>query len=311
MNFVGITQYHFSQKFKLVPVLAFTLIGIIISIIAGAIYMVSSYYVSLMPLNIVILFAMIYGLSKICKWVRQSSNCRNYRVNITITILLCLVAYYSNLVTFETLFFYKWSEWGELFKSPTDVYSILLNDIIPNRMIKISRYTNSSIIRISGIWLVIFYIIEFFAFCLPVLSVEKEYHFCDECRTWHQHHIFIAIVDEKISTAIKQSPSGKYANILANVEFYENNAEFQTKKKELFSRFPSDIDSVDILIFHYYLCPKCQKNGVLTIVCQRCVRNEQGELHVKEYSYDNHLVDNIYLDTSTEQFFTDLKNKIK
>ena len=287
-------HYQFSNKFNLGSTIVLTLLGIFVAIILGVVYAIISRFSPLILIDIGLLVGMCYLIIMLQSNLSQLAKIRNVKINILMTFLICLFAYYSNLVTFEVLLFDTnyLSNWISLFLSPIDTITILIDDIIPYREITITKGSSSKG-SISGMLLAGVYLVEFLVFFYPILTVLFiEDAFCEDCQTWYKKYFFYSLSNEELEDNINNSRVGSYANALANVDFHKDTKDIVTTTGE----------SVSLLNYEYCQCPKCQQKSVLTITKKMLKHTDKGP-QVEGVS-DGILVNQAYIDQQTEQLFS-------
>lgn len=287
-------HYQFSNKFNLGSTIVLTLLGIFVAIILGVVYAIISRFSPLILIDIGLLVGMCYLIIMLQSNLSQLAKIRNVKINILMTFLICLFAYYSNLVTFEVLLFDTnyLSNWISLFLSPIDTITILIDDIIPYREITITKGSSSKG-SISGMLLAGVYLVEFLVFFYPILTVLFiEDAFCEDCQTWYKKYFFYSLSNEELEDNINNSRVGSYANALANVDFHKDTKDILTTTGE----------SVSLLNYEYCQCPKCQQKSVLTITKQMLKHTDKGP-QVEGVS-DGILVNQAYIDQQTDQLFS-------
>ena len=287
-------HYQFSNKFNLGSTIVLTLLGIFVAIILGVVYAIISRFSPLILIDIGLLVGMCYLIIMLQSNLSQLAKIRNVKINILMTFLICLFAYYSNLVTFEVLLFdtnYV-SNWISLFLSPIDTITILIDDIIPYREITITKGSSSKG-SISGMLLAGVYLVEFLVFFYPILTVLFiEDAFCEDCQTWYKKYFFYSLSNEELEDNINNSRVGSYANALANVDFHKDTKDIVTTTGE----------SVSLLNYEYCQCPKCQQKSVLTITKKMLKHTDKGP-QVEGVS-DGILVNQAYIDQQTDHLFS-------
>ena len=286
-------HYQFSNKFNLGSTIVLTLLGIFVAIILGVVYAIISRFSPLILIDIGLLVGMCYLIIMLQSNLSQLAKIRNVKINILMTFLICLFAYYSNLVTFEVLLFDTnyLSNWISLFLSPIDTITILIDDIIPYREITITKGSSSKG-SISGMLLAGVYLVEFLVFFYPILTVLFiEDAFCEDCQTWYKKYFFYSLSNEELEDNINNSRVGSYANALANVDFHKDTKDIVTTTGE----------SVSLLNYEYCQCPKCQQKSVLTITKKMLKHTDKGP-QVEGVS-DGILVNQAYIDQQTDHLF--------
>ncbi|QYN44615.1 hypothetical protein GYM75_07100 [Gilliamella sp. ESL0441] len=287
-------HYQFSNKFNLGSTIVLTLLGIFVAIILGVVYAIISRFSPLILIDIGLLVGMCYLIIMLQSNLSQLAKIRNVKINILMTFLICLFAYYSNLVTFEVLLFDTnyLSNWISLFLSPIDTITILIDDIIPYREITITKGSSSKG-SISGMLLAGVYLVEFLVFFYPILTVLFiEDAFCEDCQTWYKKYFFYSLSNEELEDNINNSRVGSYANALANVDFHKDTKDIVTTTGE----------SVSLLNYEYCQCPKCQQKSVLTITKKMLKHTDKGP-QVEGVS-DGILVNQAYIDQQTDHLFS-------
>lgn len=288
-------HYQFSNKFNLGSTIVLTLLGIFVAILLGVVYAIISHFSPLILIDIGLIVGMCYVIIMLQSNLSQLAKIRNVKINILMTFLICLFAYYSNLVTFEVLLFdtHYLSNWISLFLSPIDTITLLIDDIIPYREITITKGSSSKG-SISGMLLAGVYLIEFLVFFYPILTaLFIEDAFCEDCQTWYKKYFFHSLSSEELENNINNSRVGNYADALANVELQKDIRDLLVKKTD---------DKMSMLNYEYCQCPKCQQKSILTITKKMLKQTDKGP--EVEGVNDGILVNQAYLDHQTDQLFS-------
>lgn len=286
--------YQFSNKFNLGSTILLTLIGIFVAIILGVVYAIISHFSPLILIDIGLLVGMYSLIVVLQTHLSQIAKIRNVKINILMTFLICLFAYYSNLVTFEVLLFDTnyLSNWISLFLSPIDTITILINEIIPYREITITKGSSEG--SISGLGLAGVYLVEFIGFLCPILAaLSIEDAFCEDCQTWYKKYFFYSLSNEELENNINSSRVGSYADALANVELQKDIRDLLVQKTD---------DQMPMLNYEYCQCPKCQHKSILTITKKMLKQTKKGP-EVEDVS-DGILVNQAFIDNQTDQLFS-------
>lgn len=294
----SLNHYQFSQKFNLALTIVLTFIGIIAAIVLGIIYSIISSYSPLIIIDAGIVIGMAYILTFISGKFTKLAKIRNVKVNFLMTFFLCLFAYYSSIVTFETIILGMDYFNSSLFFSPWKVVDIMMNDIIPYREITITKGKMSRG-QISGIFLIILYLIEMAIFFIPAFfALCINDYFCENCQTWYSKSTLSSFSDSTLESQILNNQQGNYADVLSNIVFYKN-------EDDLINNVDRNIEQQDALFYFYCQCPKCHQKSILTIEKKQLKKGDKG-FEVKD-APDPILVDAIFIDNKTEALFESQK----
>lgn len=302
MNFAA-KQYQFSQKYQIGTTLMFIIVGIIVGIIIGIAYSVISSYSPFIIIDIGLILGLVFVLIKINTFFCKKAKSRNAKVNMLLAFITALSAYYSSIVTFEIILLGLTPyEWLELFFSPHYVIDIMVNSIIPYREITITK--SASKIEISGIVLILLYVVEFVLFIVPsVVSARKmEDYYCEDCQSWYKEFKFFSFSDDKLISNIGNTSVGNYADALSGVKFYKHILEIIQQID------PKSDEEVGVLQFQYCQCPNCHKNSILSIIPMKQKKEKKKIFFVDDSSLI--LVKDTYIDNRTDQFFSSLKESL-
>lgn len=302
MNFVA-KQYQFSQKYQIGTTLMFVIVGIIVGIVIGIAYSVISSYSPIIIIDIGLILGLVFVLIKINTFFCKKAKSRNAKVNMLLAFITAFFAYYSNIVTFESILLgLSPYTWLELFLSPHDVIDIMVNGVIPNREITITK--GSSKIEISGIFLILLYVVEFVLFIIPsVVSARKiEDYYCEDCQSWYNKFKFFSFSDDKLISNISNSSVGNYADALSGVKFYKEILEIIQQID------PKSDEEVGVLQFQYCQCPNCHKNSILSIIPMKQKKEKKKIIFEDDPSLI--LVKDTYIDNQTDQLFSSLKDSL-
>lgn len=289
-----ISHYQSSQKFNSVLTLVFFLVGIIAAIILGIIYSVISYYSPIILLNIVLVVGLGLALVVITTQFAKLAKVRNTLVKFVMGFFFCLFAYYSSVCAFEiSLLSGNPLDYVELFLSPFAVCDIMFIFILPNREIAITKGSTTS--NISGFVLVILYFIEFLLFfCPSIVALKIDDYYCEDCQVWYQKYRFFSSSTQNLESNITNNVTGSYADVLSQLTFFST-------KKGFASQVDQSADSLDILVYHYCQCPKCQQKSILSIhknLLEKGKKGQEFKLFRKGI-----LVENAYIDNKTDALF--------
>ena len=289
-----VSHYQSSQKFNLVLTLGFFLVGIIAAIILGIIYSVISYYSPIMLLNIVLVVGLGLALAVITTQFAKLAKVRNTLVKFVMGFFFCLFAYYSSVCAFEiSLLSGNPLDYVELFLSPFAVCDIMFNVILSNREIAITKGSTTS--NISGFVLAILYFIEFLLFFCPlIVALKIDDYYCEDCQVWYQKYRFFSSSIQNLESNITNNVTSSYADVLSQLTFFST-------KKGFASQVDQSADSLDILVYHYCQCPKCQQKSILSIYKNLLEKGKKGQ----EFKLFRKgiLVENAYIDNKTDALF--------
>lgn len=296
MNFTTM-QYQFSQKYQLGTTIIFTFIGIILGVILGILYSVISSVSPMIIIDICLLFVLILVLTKINEISCKLAKIRNAKVNMLMAFIISLFTYYSSIVTFEIILFdLSPYAWLELFISPTSVVDMMVNLIIPYREITI--YKRSAQAEISGIFLVLLYIIEFLFFIVPPIFKARKIkdYYCEDCQSWYKKLIFLSFSDDKLISNISNSSTGDYAVALSQVKFYR-------EIKEIIKQLdPKSNEDVGVLQYQYCQCSNCRNNSILNVIKMKKKKEKKGITY--QLDSKSTLVKDTYINSRTDQVFS-------
>ena len=289
-----VSHYQSSQKFNSVLTLVFFLVGIIAAIILGIIYSVISYYSPIILFNIVLVVGLVLALAVITTQFAKLAKVRNTLVKFVMGFFFCLFAYYSSVCAFEiSLLSGNPLDYVELFLSPFAVCDIMFNVILSNREIAITKGSTTS--NISGFVLAILYFIEFLLFFCPlIVALKIDDYYCEDCQVWYQKYRFFSSSTQNLESNITNNVTGSYADVLSQLTFF-------SAKKGFASQVDQSADSLDILVYHYSQCPKCQQKSILSIhknLLEKGKKGQQFKLFRKGI-----LVENAYIDNKTDALF--------
>lgn len=300
------TPYYIaSNKFQLSATIITTIVGIIAAVLIGIIYAIISYFSPIIVIDGLLLFGAFFVISTFSKQLTQKAKSRNRIINMIMTLLIGLSAYYASLVTFITLLFddsYQNMPLAllDLYMQPGTIYDMLVNYIIPNREITISNSGRSSSgLAISGIFLMACYGLELFAFLTPALFSTKVDFFCESCQKWYKQYNFTSF-DHGLDEKIAQSSAGDYSEELKDIELYQ-------QYQQMIPAIKPDTQRVNILVYQYCICPSCQKNSLLNIKRFELQKNKKAKKNKVAFDLkartNKELVDAVYLDAKTDAFF--------
>lgn len=305
-------HYISSNKFQLPATIIYTLIGVVAAIFIGIIYAVISYFSPIIVIDALLLFGIYYVISTLSKQLTQKANSRNRIINMIMTLLMGLSAYYASLVTFMTLLFNDSYQvmplaWLDLSIRPDIVYDALFNYIIPNREITITNSGQSSNgFGISGPLLMVCYGLELLFFIAPTLFSTKVDFFCESCQKWYKKYCFTSF-DQGLDEKIAQSSTGSYAEALDNIELYQ-------QYRQMIPSIEPDTQRVNILLYEYYICPSCQRNSLLNIKRYELKKNDKAKKNKLAFNLEartnEHLVQAAYIDTKTDELFALNKTRL-
>lgn len=303
MNTFTSTTYIPSGNFQLLPTILCAILGIIIAIPIGIVYATISNFSPIIVIDIFLIFGIAWLLSFVVSKLITIAKSRNLAVNIVIALLVALSSYYANLVTFVT---FNISDpdaylaiWREGYIRPDYIYDIFVNYIIPEREITITNHGRNGL-AISGWMLVIVYFIELCAFFSPIIKSTARNYFCENCQVWYDNLSFISLDNEDLEHKLSTSPEGNYHQALTDVKFYQN-------YKDLIANYQidnPDVEAVNVLSYHYSLCPKCHQHSILTI--QGGMIKKVKKKFELIPSPDSPLVNMNYIDSATDRFFVNL-----
>lgn len=297
------SQYQLSKKFQLIPTILFTVVGIFIAIFLGVLYSTISSFSPLILLDIGLAVGMAWVLIAITSNLTKLAKVRNELVSFLMALIICLFAYYSATVTFELLIFdMDYEYWLDLFLSPVTVFDIIISDIIPNRVITITKGSSKSGLEISGILLGIVYLVELIVFLWPAaVALNMDDCFCEDCQKWYSKFNFYSASDDSLVTNINTCQSGHYADVLSQVVFYKN-------LNELVQQFDPTPEEITGLNYIYCQCPNCHERNLLSILKIKLKKNKKEYEAVTDS--DSILVNNNYIDAKTDEIFQTQKRNL-
>lgn len=297
------SQYQLSKKFQLIPTILFTVVGIFIAIFLGVLYSIISSFSPLILLDIGLAVGMAWVLTTITSNLTKLAKVRNELVSFLMALIICLFAYYSATVTFELLIFdMDYEYWLDFFLSPVTVFDIIISDIIPNRVITITKGSSKSGIEISGILLGIVYLVELIVFLWPAaVALNMDDCFCEDCQKWYSKFNFYSASDDSLVTNINTCQSGHYADVLSQVVFYKNLNELVQQSEPT----PEEITGLNYI---YCQCPNCHERNLLSILKIKLKKNKKEYEAVTDS--DSILVNNNYIDAKTDEIFQTQKRNL-
>jgi hypothetical protein len=192
-------KYVDSGKFNVVPVLLWTLIGLAVGAALSVAYAFIAHFNPLMYLNFIVLGLMAFALAGVVVAIVKQSKCRNRGVNLIVTFLICLFAWYAGwcaiLAHVLDVHFLK------LFLHPATAFEAML--YYSDNM----EWTVDKTV-VSPTMLKIAYAIELIAYFIPMyLVANKKLYYCEFCEGFlgeKDHYIAeTSIVDEHLE-AIRQ-----------------------------------------------------------------------------------------------------------
>lgn len=297
------SQYQLSKKFQLIPTILFTVVGIFIAIFLGVLYSIISSFSPLILLDIGLAVGMAWVLTTITSNLTKLAKVRNELVSFLMALIICLFAYYSATVTFELLIFdMDYEYWLDFFLSPVTVFDIIISDIIPNRVITITKGSSKSGLEISGILLGIVYLVELIVFLWPAaVALNMDDCFCEDCQKWYSKFNFYSASDDSLVTNINTCQSGHYADVLSQVVFYKNLNELVQQSEPT----PEEITGLNYI---YCQCPNCHERNLLSILKIKLKKNKKEYEAVTDS--DSILVNNNYIDAKTDEIFQTQKRNL-
>ncbi|MCX8600859.1 MULTISPECIES: hypothetical protein [unclassified Gilliamella] len=297
------SQYQLSKKFQLIPTILFTVVGIFIAIFLGVLYSIISSFSPLILLDIGLAVGMAWVLTTITSNLTKLAKVRNELVSFLMALIICLFAYYSATVTFELLIFdMDYEYWLDFFLSPVTVFDIIISDIIPNRVITITKGSSKSGLEISGILLGIVYLVELIVFLWPAaVALNMDDCFCEDCQKWYSKFNFYSASDDSLVTNINTCQSGHYADVLSQVVFYKN-------LNELVQQSEPTSEEITGLNYIYCQCPNCHERNLLSILKIKLKKNKKEYEAVTDS--DSILVNNNYIDAKTDEIFQTQKRNL-
>lgn len=303
MNTFTSTKYIPSGNYQLLSAILCAILGAIIAIPIGIVYATISNFSPIIIIDIFLIFGVAWLLGLLVSKLITVAKSRNIIVNIVIALLVALSAYYANLVTFITFNISDadayLASWGKLYIHPSYIYDLFVEFIIPEREITITNHGKNGL-AISGWMLVIVYLIELCAFFSPIFTSTKRNYFCENCQVWYDNLSFISLDNEDLEHKLSTSPEGNYHQALTDVKFHQN-------YKDLIANYQidnPDVEAVNVLSYHYSLCPKCHQHSILTI--QGGIIKKVKKKFELTSSSDSPLVKMNYIDSATDRFFMNL-----
>lgn len=166
-------KYVNSGKFNFLPVLLWTLIGLAAGALIGIAYTFIAYFDPIIYLNLLVLIGVMIALTWAVVFIVKKSKSRNRGVNLVVTFLICLFAWYAGWTAlmayqFDAGFFWLLTHPADLFQAGV-IYAenigwTLDGSRIPPEMLKV------------------FYGVEFLAFFAPMIMVaRKKLYYCEFC----------------------------------------------------------------------------------------------------------------------------------
>lgn len=297
------SQYQLSKKFQLIPTILFTVVGIFIAIILGILYSTISSFSPLILVDVGLAVGMAWVLITITSNLTKLAKVRNELVSFFMALIICLFAYYSATVTFELLMFdLDYQYWLDLFLSPVTVFDTMINVIMPNRVITITKGSSKSGLEISGILLGIVYLVELIVFLWPAaVALNMDDCFCEDCQKWYSKFNFYSASDDSLVTNINTCQSGHYADVLSQVVFYKN-------INELVQQFDTTPEEITGLNYIYCQCPNCHERNLLSILKIKLKKTKKEYEAVTDS--DSILVNNNYIDAKTDEIFQTQKRNL-
>jgi hypothetical protein len=192
-------KYVNSGKFNIVPVLLWTVIGLVAGAALSVAYTFIAHFNPLMYLNFIVLGLMVFALTGVVVAIVKQSKCRNRAVTLTVTFLICLFAWYAG--------------WCAILAHLLEVhfFKFLLRPVMTfDAMLYYSDNMEWTIDKtvVSPGMLKVAYAIELLAYFIPMYLVSRQkLYYCEFCEGFlkeKDHYIAeTSIVDEHLE-AIRQ-----------------------------------------------------------------------------------------------------------
>ncbi len=167
-------QYVNSGKFNFVPVLLWTLVGLVAGAVVSVAYTFIAHFDPIIYLNILVLGLMAFALAAVVVFIAKQSRCRNRGVTLIVTFLICLFAWYAG--------------WCAILAYALEVNFVkfLLHPAMTfEAMLYYSDNMNWTVndTEVSPGMLKVFYVIELIAYFFPMyLMTKKKLYYCEFCR---------------------------------------------------------------------------------------------------------------------------------
>lgn len=218
------TKYTTSGKFEFSKVIVATLIGIVVAALIGILYAFISEINPFIYLNVIVLAVIYFLLWELVKKISKTGKSRNMIVNISVGLILGIVAIYSawcyyvakntNLDFFTALM------------QPASVIDFV-SFFAENQVFSIGKVTSSSRIDVSGVFVYLSYGIELLAFLAPAIAGRKPMYYNEELKLFYDETEYFSVMDDKLLENFDKAFDGKYP-FLSEQKFYENILELPT-----------------------------------------------------------------------------------
>ncbi len=279
--------YQSSGKYNLTKVIIYTLIGSALATGLGLLYGLITEVDPFIYLNMLVLFGTILLLGAITVLIRQGSHSRNVGVNFLVCVILCFVAWYA-----QWAYYYNLQYEHGIFASlgqPGRVLGYAAN-YANNHSITVGRFGHGGL-PFSGGVLQLMYVVEFFAFMLPLyFALKVKDYYCEQCSTFYSEVQGYIDYNADFNTALNQASGGNY-------RFIEG-----TEIKRSMETLQSDPAKKNMVYkIDYHFCPKCGLNSIVEIVSGTLQYDDKGN---RELANETTIVADTYVDEQTAKIIT-------